>query len=246
VPGGRLPSMSGIPKAPAAPRLRAIREVWLRRAIERLEADPAVSAAGFVGSLGRGDADDWSDVDLLIVVPDDQVEHYADATQLPGSEQVAWSVDARHNAPRGAGAVGVRYVIDGLPLHVDWHVYPRSQAAWFADAKVIFDAHGLPRLNDTFYEHQEKREVQPATPKAANAHRLLQVSLIPVAAKYVARRSADAGRMVGFVGGPHVPEATPAQYLEMLRRLLVQYRGDAPEEMLAAAGRYLDLVEGVL
>jgi hypothetical protein len=52
--------------------------------------------------------------------------------------------------------------------------------------------------------------------------------------------------MVGFVGGPHAPEATPAEYLEMLRRLLVQYRGDAPEEMLAAAGRYLDLVEGVV
>ncbi len=93
---------------------------------------------------------------------------------------------------RGAGAVGVCYVIDGLPLHVDWHVYPRSQAVWVADTKVIFDPHGLPRLNNTFYEHQEKREVQPATPKALNAHRLLQVSLIPVAA---------AGRYLDIVEG---------------------------------------------
>jgi hypothetical protein len=52
--------------------------------------------------------------------------------------------------------------------------------------------------------------------------------------------------MVGFVGGPHAPEATPAEYLEMLRRLLVQYRDDAPDEMLASASRYLDLVEAVL
>jgi predicted nucleotidyltransferase len=132
MPGERLPAMSGIPRAPAAPRLRAIRDVWLRRAVERLEADPAVSAAGFVGSLGRGDADDWSDVDLLIVVPDDQVEHYADATQLPGSEQVTWSVDARHNAPNGAAdaelvafrvvhdhGVGrvLRIVVPGSALH---------------------------------------------------------------------------------------------------------------------------------
>jgi hypothetical protein len=238
--------MSGNPKAPAAPELRAIRDAWLGPAIERLEADPAVSAAGFVGSLGRGDADDWSDIDLLIVVPDDQVGHYADATQLPGSDQITWSIDARHNAPRGAGAVGVRYVIGGLPLHVDWYIYPRSQAAWVADAEVIFDPHGLPRLTDTFHEYQEKREVQPPTPKPANAHRLLQVSLIPVAAKYVVRRSADAGRMVGFVGGPHVTEATPAEYLDMLRTLLVQYRNDAPEEMLTSASRYLDLVEAAL
>jgi hypothetical protein len=64
--------MSGVPKAPAAPRLRAIREAWLRPVIGQLEADPGISAAGFVGSIGRGDADDWSDVDLVIVVPDDQ------------------------------------------------------------------------------------------------------------------------------------------------------------------------------
>lgn len=238
--------MSASPKVPAAAQLRAIREAWLGRAIERLEADPAISAAGFVGSLGRGEADDWSDIDLLVVVPDDQVEYYADATRLPGSEQVIWSIDARHNAPRGAGAVGVRYVVDGLPLHVDWYIYPRFLGAWVADAKVIFDPHGLPRLNDTFSEYQENREVQPPTSKPANAHRLLQVSLIPVAAKYVVRRSADAGRMMEFLGGPHVPEATPSKYLATLRRLLVQYRDVAPQEMLASASRYLDLVEAVL
>jgi hypothetical protein len=238
--------MSADPKVPPAPRLRAIREAWLGRAIGRLGADPAVRAAGLVGSLGRGDADDWSDIDLLIVVPDGQVDQYADAARLPGSEQAIWSIDARHNAPRGAGAIGVRYVIDGLPLHVDWYVYPRSRAAWVADAKVIFDCDGLSRLNDTFHEHQEKREVQPPTPKAANAHRLLQVSLVPVAGKYVARRSPDAGRMVEFVGGPHAPEASPGEHLAILRRLLVQHRDEAPQEMLAASSRYLDLVEAVL
>jgi predicted nucleotidyltransferase len=238
--------MSANPEVPAAPQLRAIREAWLDRAIERLEADPAISAAGFVGSLGRGDADDWSDIDLLIVVPDGQVGHYADAAHLPGPGLVTWSIDARHNAPRGAGAIGVRYVIDGLPLHVDWHIYPRSQAAWVADAKVIFDRQGLHRLDDTFREHQDKRERQPAAPRAANAHRLLQVSLLPVAAKYVARRSPDAARMVEFVGGPYVPQAAPAEHLAILRRLLVQYRDDAPEEMLAPVSRYLDLVEAVL
>jgi predicted nucleotidyltransferase len=239
--------MSSTPqKAAGAPRLRAIREEWLARAIEGLVADPAIHAAALVGSLGRGDADDWSDVDLVIVVPDDQVEHYAAAMQLPAAELAAWSIDARHNAPRGAGAVGVRYVIDDLPLHVDWHVYPRSQAAWVADAKVIFDELGLPRLQDTFAEYQEQREVQAPTSKVANAHRQLQVSLIPVAAKYVARRSPEAGLMVKFVGGPLVPDATPAEYLAMLRDLLVRYRDDAPELILVSAHRYLDLVENVL
>jgi hypothetical protein len=67
-----------------------------------------------------------------------------------------------------------------------------------------------------------------------------------VAAKHVARRSAGAGRMVEFVGGPYLPEATPAAYLTVLRRLLAQYRADAPEQMLAPASRHLDLVEATL
>ncbi len=238
--------MGGVPKAPAAPRLRAIREAWLRPVLEQLQADPDITAAGFVGSIGRGDADDWSDVDLVIVVPDDQVGRYADAARLPGPERVVLSFDARHNAPRGAGSVGVHYVIDGLPCNADWYVYPDSQGAWVADAKVVFDRHGLRQLSDTFDEHLAKREVQPPAPRPANAHRLLQMALIPVAAKRIARRSPDAGRMVEFVGGPHAPDAAPAGHLEMLRGLLGQYCGVAPAESLSATSRYLDLVADVL
>ncbi len=238
--------MGGVPKAPAAPRLRAIREAWLRPVLEQLQADPDITAAGFVGSIGRGDADDWSDVDLVIVVPDDQVGRYADAARLPGPERVVLSFDARHNAPRGAGSVGVHHVIDGLPFNADWYVYPDSQGAWVADAKVVFDRHGLRQLSDTFDEHLAKREVQPPAPRPANAHRLLQMALIPVAAKRIARRSPDAGRMVEFVGGPHAPDAAPAGHLEMLRGLLGQYCGVAPAESLSATSRYLDLVADVL
>lgn len=169
-----------------------------------------------------------------------------DAARLPGSERVALSFDARHNAPRGAGSVGVHYVIDGLPFNADWYIYPDSQGAWVADAKVVFDRHGLRRLSDSFDEHLAKREVQPPAPKPADAHRLLQMALIPVAAKRIARRSPDAGRMVEFVGGPHVPDAAPAEHLETLRGLLGQYRGVAPAESLSATSRYLDLVAEVL
>ena len=137
-------------------------------------------------------------------------------------------------------------MIDGLPFNADWYVYPDSQGAWVADAKVVIDRHGLRRLSDTFDEHLAKREVQPPTPKPAHAHRLLQLALIPVAAKRIARRSPDAGRMVEFVGGPYAPDAAPAEHLEMLRGLLGQYRGVAPAENLSATRRYLDLVAGVL
>jgi hypothetical protein len=85
-----------------------------------------------------------------------------------GSDLVTWSIDARHNAPRGASAIGIDYGIDGLPLHVDWYVYPRSQVVWVADARVMFDEQDLRRLDDTFREHLDKREVQPPAPKAVD------------------------------------------------------------------------------
>ncbi len=235
--------MAAEQEVPASPRLRAIRDRWLAEVLGRLEDDPSVAAAGFVGSLGRGSEDDWSDVDLMIVVPEDRVEAYSDAEFLPGADWLAAQLDARHNAPRGAGALAAQYVIDGLPLLVDWYAYPRSWTAWPTDARPVFDRAELPRSSDTFDEHLAGRETQPPTPKPPEAHRLLQVMLVPVAAKRIVRRAPDAARMVEFVGGPYVEDAGPSERIEHLRASLVERTGEAPRRSLDAASAYLDEVE---
>lgn len=227
---------------PGSPPLRAIRDRWLAEALGRLEDDPSVAAAGFVGSLGRGTEDDWSDVDLMIVVADERVSAYADAERLPGSAWLAAQLDARHNAPRGAGAVAAQYVVDGLPLLVDWYVYPISRAVWPADARTVFDRADLPRTTDTFDQHLAGREAQPPTPKPPEAHRLLQVMLVPVVAKRIVRRSPDTARMVEFVGGPYVEDASPVKRLQHLRAVLAERSDEAPARSVDAASAYLDLV----
>ena len=45
---------------------QAEREAWLAETIVQLEADERVDAAWLFGSLGRGDADELSDVDLFV------------------------------------------------------------------------------------------------------------------------------------------------------------------------------------
>ncbi len=60
-------------------RLLVIRDKWPEHVLAQLSANAEVAGAGFVGSLGRGDADDWSDVDMLIMVPDHE------ATVAPAS-----------------------------------------------------------------------------------------------------------------------------------------------------------------
>jgi hypothetical protein len=199
-----------------------------------------------VGSLGRGDGDDWSDVDLLIAVPDEVAGEYADITRLPGAECLCLGFDARQNSPRGTGAVSGQYVIEGLPLWADWYIYPVSRAGWAADAHVVFDRRGLPRLEHTFAGHLAAREPQAPAPKPTNAHRLLQIALVPVAGKHIARRSPGTARMIEFLGAPYLPGAGPREHLDAVRQLLARYRDDGPKESLLAAGAYLDIVESVL
>lgn len=234
--------MSGT--VPRAPRLRQIREAWLDRTIPQLQADPAVGAAGFVGSLGRGEADDWSDVDLLIVVDDDDLARYTSIDELPAGD-VALSFDTRQNVAKGAGGFSVQYILDGLPLWVDWHIYPASMGSWVTDAAVVFDRLGLPRIELSFEEYQENREVQPAIAAPEN-RRLLQLGLIPIAAKHIVRRWPSAAFMVEFVGGPSLPHATPPEHLEALQRVLDRHDQEGPAKSVAAARRYLHLVKQVL
>jgi hypothetical protein len=226
--------------------LRAIRHRWLKETLDKLERDATVIAAGLVGSLGRGTFDDWSDVDILIVVPDDQVDAFSDARLLPGAGELTLSFDARQNSPRGTGAVSGQYLLDGLPLWVDWYVYRLSQAGWVSDSKVVFDRQGIPGLDCTFDDHLARRQVQDPTPKPEHTHRLLQIALIPVAGKRVARRALDTGRMIEFLGGPPLRAGGSAEHLAALERLVVEYRDDGPVGSLQAARTYLRIVEAVL
>jgi hypothetical protein len=200
-----------------------------------------------VGSLGAGRADDWSDSDLLLAVDDAAIGEYTAAEWLadvPGT--LAFSSDARHNAPLGARAVGAVYLIDGLPLRVDQYAYPVSWAAWPADSSVLFDRRGLGRLDVTFAEYLDTVDHEQAVPKSPAERRALQAALIPIAAKWIARRSPDTPRMIELVGGPAAADPAWQSYLEILRDLLSKHTASVNLELIAATRAYLDLVATTL
>jgi hypothetical protein len=74
-------------------------------------------------------------------------------------------VDGRHNAPAGAMSVGTLYLRSGLPLGVDWYVYPASMAAWSSDSRVVHDPTELPRSEKAFRDLNANGPRQQATPK---------------------------------------------------------------------------------
>lgn len=229
---------------PRAPRLADIRSRWLSAATATLQADQLVLGAALVGSLGAGRADDWSDVDLLIVVDDAHLDDYATVDRLPSAPgQLTFAIDARQNGPRGTRALSAQYVLDGLPLWVDWHIHPISLAHWPSDGTVLFDRHTIPGTPATFSEYLNHDDHESATPKTPEAEQAMRLALIPIAAKQLARRSPETPQTIQFLGGPHLPDADWRAHLTALRQLVVQF---APLNLPAshsAAHAYVDYLE---
>jgi predicted nucleotidyltransferase len=61
-------------------RFAAARDAWRAVAARALDDDARVAGWGLVGSFGRGDADDWSDLDVLVIVEDADFAAYIDPT----------------------------------------------------------------------------------------------------------------------------------------------------------------------
>jgi hypothetical protein len=142
--------------------------------------------------------DDWSDLDLLVVVHDDHHTEFVDP-----AHNTMWStsdliIDARRNAPAGANSVATRHLRSGLPVLVDWYVYPRSMAAWPEDCKVWKGGAAARRTHETFeaWNGHGPRNL----PLAISHDEQLQarLAMVPIAGKYIARRSSAAAPMLEF------------------------------------------------
>src|SRR5690348_4196799 len=57
------------------------RDALLKRLTEGLQADPRVEAAWLTGSFGKGESDEWSDLDLNVVVTDESFNLLAENPQ---------------------------------------------------------------------------------------------------------------------------------------------------------------------
>jgi len=102
------------------------RDAWLSRALAVLDSAPHVTSVELVGSLGRGDGDDWSDVDLLVFV-DGDVRTALDPV-LPQLGEMAFFLDAPHNTRADGYSFGATFIVDGLPIGTDWYVWPAHVA----------------------------------------------------------------------------------------------------------------------
>lgn len=118
------------------------RDALLERSVEMLQADDAVTAAWLFGSLGRGNGDSLSDLDLWVGIKDNHVPQLGQARRRFAGrvgEPLLW-VEAPQNAPAGGAYLMAVYpgAVAG-PYQVDWYWQPESAALRPADTRLLFD-----------------------------------------------------------------------------------------------------------
>jgi predicted nucleotidyltransferase len=127
--------------------IQAERDALLLRLEHLLRADPRIDATWLTGSLGRGEGDSLSDIDIGLAVAD------ADCADLVAQRRAFVAhfgepiliQEAPQNAPPGGAFLLVLYRGVVAPLEVDWFWQPTSSTRIPTSARIVFDRAQLPR-----------------------------------------------------------------------------------------------------
>jgi hypothetical protein len=224
--------------------LGELRDRLLDQVLSLLEADPAVDGVALIGSLGRGEADNWSDIDLLILMGDQALAQFAHEPAVKPWAQADLLSDGRHNSPAGATSVGTTRIRAGLPFGVDLHVHPTARTRWPTDGRIVFQRRPTETGTLSFDQLNASGSRQPATAKTADEIRRIHLSYVPIAGKYIGRRSPRACQMIRFLGKmPDFNDPDPAAQLLALRSIAADLSDRSWTRISDAVASYLDLVQ---
>jgi hypothetical protein len=227
--------------------LGELRDRLLDQVLGLLKADSDVEGVALIGSLGRGEADNWSDIDLLILMGDQALARFADEPAARPWAQADLLSDGRHNSPAGAASMGATHIRSGLPLWADLHVHPAARTRWPTDGRIVFQRRLIETGTAPFDQLNASGSRQPATAKTSDEIRRIHLSYVPIAGKYIGRRSPYACQMIRFLGrAPDFSDCDPAAQLLALRGIVADLSDPSWTWLSDAVTSYLDLVGATL
>ena len=211
-----------MPDDPLAARGRLV-----DRIVATLEGNPSVAGALLTGSLGRAEGDAWSDVDVVVFLDDRSIEAVvADRLRWPpGFGEPLYVLDSFWNAPLQGAQVNVLYELpSGLPIYVDWNLWPSHMAGRPDDTTVLFERNAgfLPPVRGRFDEWASyERQARPGADQVEpDFLRHARFGMVPIAAKYVARGETErAARLLDGIGA-EPPSSSPQDQLAAVRERL--------------------------
>jgi hypothetical protein len=229
------------------PLLGRLRDRLLDQVLGLLKADPVVEGVALIGSLGRGEADNWSDIDLLILMGEQALAQFVGEPAARPWARAELLSDGRQNSPAGATSVGATHIRSGLPLWVDLHAHPATRTPWPTDSRILFERRPIKMGTLSFDQLNASGSWQPATPKTADEVRRIHLSYVPIAGKYIGRRSPRACQMIRFLGEmPDFSARDPSAQLRALRSIAKDLSDPSWTWLSDAVASYLDLVEASL
>lgn len=224
----------------------AARAAWIAATVDALQQRRFVDAAWLVGSLGRGGADPYSDVDLVVAVdtttPQGVFDDAVAGLRLPGP--VLFTIGKPRNAPAGGGYLTVCVELATLPVLVDLYLWPTETAALPADGRLLLHRTPPPPRTDLAFMPLLDRHRTPDTTGTDPNHPASVLMLVQLAAKYLAR--SDQPRHAAITRHLDLPSGAD---IVMLRQILDERIERAAARQLrsaiAAAHRLLDLADAV-
>ena len=199
-----------------------LHEAFLASAVAELSADDRVAAVLLTGSGGRGEADDWSDLDINVVLSGDASDELlASAGSAEAYGDVAIWVDCSYNAPLGGSMTFARYLVGDDLVLVDWHVWPLERARLTTGAKLLWSRPGL-RLEPfagTVVDLTSSGARRRIPPYSRQQRSEWELCMLQIAASRPAR-SQDASSMGALLGIEIDERASAGEQLERLDRHL--------------------------
>ncbi len=174
---------------------RAERNTLQHHITTMLKQDKRIVAAWLFGSLGRGDGDALSDLDLWVVVEDDHIKTICAGRRayVTQAGHPLLFVEAPQHAPAGGAYLMALYDAPTGPLQVDWYWQPRALAQIPAQTHLLLNRANLPHtgLPPTFPSDDRRMNLtgpptQMQAEECANHINYFWVLLL-ISAKYVAR-----------------------------------------------------------
>jgi predicted nucleotidyltransferase len=229
------------------------RKAWLEQATATLAADERVEAALLYGSFGRGNVDEWSDIDLIVFSEDQHVSAMVEGRLQFGDQfgSPLYVLDSTWNAPLDGAQVNVLYRLEsGLPLYVDFNIWPLGMAGKPADTQLLFEKSLglLPAVPSDFKEWATYKRQPRIAPEDLDEQTLrhARFGMIPIAIKFCVRQERE--RLVNLlngIGAPSVPLGSRAEMTAIRERLRVLSRGE-PKDSVNAIETMCDIAGDVI
>ncbi len=174
------------------------REALLNRILVYLQNDPRISSAWLAGSIGRGEDDELSDLDLWLAVKHEHIVPLVKARRACAAQagDVILLVEAPQNAPAGGGYLAAAYDAPTAPHLVDWYWLPDSADLPSLPVKLLFDrSESDVRPEPVLFTNGADFHETPDPP--AHSMSFFWMMLL-ITAKHIARQSPMMGELAGI------------------------------------------------